>query len=433
MQHFKIKQTAFINNRMRNSPLVLLLVVSIAAFVVYTGMYGFRKPFTVGLYEQWTFLGISYKVCLVIAQVIGYMISKFIGIRVIASMNPKFRILGILVCILSAWFALLLFAIVPAPYNIICMFLNGLPLGMVFGLVFGFLEGRKTTEIMGAFLASSFIFASGLAKTVGKWLLLNFNIHDFWMPFVAGSIFLVPLLIALWLLSQTPVPNQSDMLLRTERVPMNKQERKLFVWRFGWLLLPVIISYMLFTIVRDFSEDFANELWAETGYQTNAGVFVNSSTVITLFVLIIIATFFSIKSNIKAFILTHILVIIGLFISLGATLLFNQHFLSPLYWMIFSSAGLYLAYLPFNCLYFERMISTYSVKGNVGFVMYIADAFGYLGTVLVLLIKEFVSFQFSWVVFFSFLFTVSAIIGIILVFITLMGHLKFFKLSKQIL
>ncbi len=386
MQHFKIKQTAFINNSMRNSPLALLLVVSIAAFVVYTGMYGFRKPFTVGLYEQWTFLGISYKVCLVIAQVIGYMISKFIGIRVIASMNPKFRILGILVCILSAWFALLLFAIVPAPYNIICMFLNGLPLGMVFGLVFGFLEGRKTTEIMGAFLASSFIFASGLAKTVGKWLLLNFNIHDFWMPFVAGSIFLVPLLIALWLLSQTPVPNQSDMLLRTERVPMNKQERKLFVWRFGWLLVPVIISYMLFTIVRDFSEDFANELWAETGYQTNAGVFVNSSTVITIFVLIIIATFFSIKSNLKAFIFTHILVIIGLLISLGATLLFNQHFLSPLYWMIFSSAGLYLAYLPFNCLYFERMISTYSVKGNVGFVMYIADAFGYLGTVLVLLL-----------------------------------------------
>lgn len=433
MQHLKIKQTAFINKSMRNSPLVLLLVVSIAAFVVYTGMYGFRKPFTVGLYEQWTFLGISYKVCLVIAQVIGYMISKFIGIRVIASMNPKFRVLGILLCILSAWFALLLFAIVPAPYNIICMFLNGLPLGMVFGLVFGFLEGRKTTEIMGAFLASSFIFASGLAKTVGKWLLLNFNIHDFWMPFVAGSIFLVPLLIALWLLSQTPVPNQSDMLLRTERVPMNKQERKLFVWRFGWLLVPVIISYMLFTIVRDFSEDFANELWAETGYQTNAGVFVNSSTVITIFVLIIIATFFSIKSNLKAFIFTHILVIIGLLISLGATLLFNQHFLSPLYWMIFSSAGLYLAYLPFNCLYFERMISTYSVKGNVGFVMYIADAFGYLGTVLVLLIKEFVSFQFSWVVFFSFLFTVSAIIGIVLVFITLKGHLKFFKLSKQIL
>lgn len=433
MSFFNIRHNAFINNRMKNSPAVLLLVVSFAAFVVYTGMYGFRKPFTVGLYESWSFLGISYKVCLVIAQVIGYMISKFIGIRVIASMNPQHRIQGILICILTAWLALFLFAVIPAPYNIICMFLNGLPLGMVFGLVFGFLEGRKTTEIMGAFLASSFIFASGLAKTVGKWLLININIHDFWMPFIAGSIFLIPLLFALWLLKQTPVPSESDIMVRTERVPMNKQERLKFVMKFGWLLLPVVISYMLFTIVRDFSEDFANELWAETGYISDAGIFVKSSTIITIFVLIIIASFFSIKSNYRAFIYTHILVIAGLLMSLVSTILFNQAFLSPVSWMIFSTAGLYLAYLPFNCLYFERMISTYSVKGNVGFVMYIADAFGYLGTVLVLLIKEFVTLQFSWVIFFSFLFSSTALVGIVLVLFTLFGHKYFFKFSNQIL
>ncbi|OYY09809.1 MAG: hypothetical protein B7Y66_07680 [Sphingobacteriia bacterium 35-36-14] len=101
--------------------------------------------------------------------------------------------------------------------------------------------------------------------------------------------------------------------------------------------------------------------------------------------------------------------------------------------MLLSTAGLYLAYLPFNCIYFERMISTYSVRGNVGFVMYIADAFGYMGTVLVLLIKEFITFQFSWVIFFTFLFTVTAIIGIVLVLFTVIGHIKYFKLSNQIL
>lgn len=433
MTAFNFRHNVCISNWMKNSPAVLLLIVSFSAFVVYTGMYGFRKPFTVGLYESWTFFGMSYKVCLVIAQVVGYMISKFIGINIIASMDPRNRIQGILFCILFAWFALFLFAIVPAPYNIICMFLNGLPLGMVFGLVFGFLEGRKTTEILGAFLASSFIFASGLAKTVGKWLLLSFDIHDFWMPFIAGGIFLIPLLFALWLLKQTPIPNQSDILVRSERVPMSMQERKEFVWRFGWLLAPIVISYMLFTIVRDFSEDFANELWIETGYKAAAGIFVQSSTMITLFVLVIIAAFFSIKSNFKAFIYTHVLVIIGLLISLFSTLFFTQQMLSPLYWMLLSTAGLYLAYLPFNCIYFERMISTYSVRGNVGFVMYIADAFGYLGTVLVLLIKEFISFQFSWVVFFTFLFTVTAIIGIVLVLFTVIGHIKYFKLSNQIL
>lgn len=433
MTAFNFRHNVCISNWMKNSPAVLLLIVSFSAFVVYTGMYGFRKPFTVGLYESWTFFGMSYKVCLVIAQVVGYMISKFIGINIIASMDPRNRIQGILFCILFAWFALFLFAIVPAPYNIICMFLNGLPLGMVFGLVFGFLEGRKTTEILGAFLASSFIFASGLAKTVGKWLLLSFDIHDFWMPFIAGGIFLIPLLFALWLLKQTPIPNQSDILVRSERVPMSKQERKEFVWRFGWLLAPIVISYMLFTIVRDFSEDFANELWIETGYKAATGIFVQSSTMITLFVLVIIAAFFSIKSNFKAFIYTHVLVIIGLLISLFSTLFFTQQMLSPLYWMLLSTAGLYLAYLPFNCIYFERMISTYSVRGNVGFVMYIADAFGYLGTVLVLLIKEFITFQFSWVVFFTFLFTVTAIVGIVLVLFTVIGHIKYFKLSNQIL
>jgi hypothetical protein len=253
------------------------------------------------------------------------------------------------------------------------------------------------------------------------------------MPFVAGSIFLVPLLVALWLLKQTPVPNESDIIQRSERVPMNKEDRLKFVLKFGWLLLPVVISYMLFTIVRDFSEDFANELWAETGYVSDAGIFVQSSTIITILVLLIIASFFRIQSNFKAFIYAHVLVIAGLIMSLLSTILFNQHVISPFYWMIFSTAGLYVAYLPFNCLYFERLISTYSVNGNVGFVMYIADSFGYLGTVIVLLIKEFVSLQFSWVYFFSILFTISSIVGIILVLFTLIGHIKYYKLSKQIL
>lgn len=433
MHYFKIRHNDFLNNRMQNSPAFLLFVVSFAAFVVYTGMYGFRKPYTVGLYTNWTFLGISYKVCLVIAQVLGYMISKFIGIRIIASIDPKFRIQGILICILTAWVALFLFAIIPAPYNIFCMFLNGLPLGMVFGLVFGFLEGRKTTEIMGAFLVSSFIFASGLAKSVGKWLLINIDIHDFWMPFIAGGVFLIPLLFALWLLKQTPIPSSSDVLVRSERIPMNLKEQKKFVTQFGWLLLPVVISYMLFTIVRDFSEDFANELWMETGYIADAGIFVRTSTWITIFVLIIIGSFFTIKSNFKAFVYSHILVILGLLLSLISTLLFYQQLLNPINWMILSTAGLYLAYLPFNCLYFERMISSYEIKGNVGFVMYIADAFGYLGTVIVLLVKEFISIQFSWVFFFSLLFIVAAIGGICLVLFTLVGHLKYFKLSKQVI
>ncbi len=395
-------------------------------------MYGFRKPYTVGTYSNLFFLGISYKVCLVIAQVLGYMCSKFYGIKFISGMKPQRRAAYIIIFIAIAWASLLLFALIPAPYNIICMFINGLPLGMVFGLVFGFLEGRKSTELMGAALVTSFIFGSGFAKTIGKNLLLHFHVSDWWMPFAAGAFFVIPLLLFVWLLKKAPPPNDEDIANRTIRKPMTSAERKMFLKQFGFAIAPIIFAYAIFTIVRDFVEDFANELWTETGYQQNAGIFAQTSTIIALVILAVIASFFLIKNNYKAFRAAHFLIITGLLVSAVATLFFNFHIISPLLWMLFATTGLYLAYLPFNCVYFERMIATYKINGNIGFVMYIADAFGYLGTVTVLLVKEFINLKYSWVSFFSSLFYTSAILGVVLVSISLSTHSKsYIKLCNK--
>src|ERR1700743_462025 len=167
---------------------VFILYVSLTSFTVYACMYGFRKPFTASSFDGIVVFGhIHYKSVLVIAQTIGYMLSKFYGIRVIAGMDPAKRAGFIVKLVLTAWVSLLLFGLVPPPYNVVFMFINGLPLGMVWGLVFGFLEGRRTTELMGAVLATSFIFASGLAKTIGKSILLFAGVGEFWMPFVAGA------------------------------------------------------------------------------------------------------------------------------------------------------------------------------------------------------------------------------------------------------
>jgi MFS family permease len=426
------------NNKLTNwlakSPVVLVVYISICAFVVYSCMYGFRKPYTVGTYSNLSFMGISYKVCLVIAQVLGYMCSKFYGIRFISAMQPKRRAFFILLFIGIAWLSLLLFALIPPPYNIICMFINGLPLGMVFGLVLGSLEGRRTSELMGAVLATSFIFASGLAKTIGKWLLLDFNITGWWMPFTAGAVFVVPLLISVWLLSKAPPPSEEDKQHRTERKPMTALERKAFIRKFGTSLVAIVTAYVVFTIVRDFCEDFANELWTETGYANSAGIFAKTSTIISVIALAVIGGFFLIKNNYRAFRISHFIIMAGVLLSAIATIFFNLHFISPFLWMVLAVTGMYLAYIPFNCMYFERMLAAYKINGNVGFVMYIADAFGYLGTVTVLLIKEFIPIQYSWVSFFSLLFYTAGILGVVLVIISLITHSKLYKslwTSKQ--
>ena len=267
---------------------------------------------------------------------------------------------------------------------------------------------------MGAILATSFIFASGFAKTTGKWLMLDFGVTEWWMPFATGAIFILPVFVGVWLLKQTPPPNTDDIAHRTIRKPMSKADRKDFLLRFGKAIAPVITAYILLTIVRDFIEDFANEVWAETGYANNAGIFTQTSVTVSLIVLSVIGGFFLIKNNYRAFMLNHILICFGFLLAAGATLLFNLHHISPIVWMVCASAGLYLGYVPFNCLYFERLLATYKVDGNVGFVMYIADSFGYLGTVVVLLIKELGNFHPKWVDFFSFMFYTASAIGVLL-------------------
>ena len=107
-----------------------------------------------------------------------------------------------------------------------------------------------------------------------------------------------------------------------------------------------------------------------------------------------------VKNNINAFLINHYIIIAGYVLALLATLLFKNNQIIAMMWMVMIGTGLYLSYVPFNALYFERMIASFKVKGNVGLIMYVADAFGYLGSVLVLFVKQFFGLHLSWTSFF---------------------------------
>lgn len=135
----------------------------VAAFGAYFCMYAFRKPFTAGAYADWSLGGVGYKTVLVTAQVLGYTLSKFLGIKVVSEVAPHKRAVRLLTLIAGAEVALLLFGLTPAPFNFLWLFVNGAFLGMVFGLALGFLEGRRHTEALAAGLCTSFIVADGVA------------------------------------------------------------------------------------------------------------------------------------------------------------------------------------------------------------------------------------------------------------------------------
>jgi len=376
------------------------LYTSVSAFCLYTCIFALRKTFGVATYEGLRLWGVDYKIWMVISQVIGYMLSKFIGIKVVSELGSNARAKGILLMVSIASLSWLFFAITPPPYNLIFLFFNGLPLGMVWGLVFGYLEGRKFTEVLGASLSVSFIFSAGFAKTIGGFIMADWGTSEFWMPFVSACLFFPPLLLFLWLLDKIPPPTPEDELLRTKRKPMTGKERVQFTLTFLPGLVLLVLTYMLLTAFRDFRDNFSAEIWQSLGYGDKPSIFTQTEVPVTIVVLIVIGSLMVIKNNYKAMIINHIIVLLGM-VTVGlSTLAFERDLISAPVWMVLVGMGLYFGYIQFNSIFFDRLIATFRYVSTVGFLIYLADSFGYLCSVGVLLYKEFGNSQLSWLNFF---------------------------------
>lgn len=390
-------------------------------------MYAFRKPFTASGYEGLRFAGIDYKIWLIIAQTAGYTISKFAGIRFIAEMRNEKRAASIIRLITVSWIALFFFALFPPPFNIFFLLLNGIPLGVIYGLVFSYLEGRQTTELLGAILAASFILASGFAQSVGKFILVEWQISHWWMPWVTGLLFFGPLVFFTWLLDKTPAPTAGDKSLRTRRQPMRKKARRDFLRSFFPGLVLLITAYILLTIVRDYRSNFASEIWKELGYGQSIAVFTSSELPASLLVLVLMGLLVLVKNNMLALLLNHGVILAGFMLALASTFLFLYQFLSPFWWMTLTGAGLYMGYVPFNCMLFERLIASFRYVSNAGFIIYVADSFGYLGSDLVLLMKNFMSLDISWTNFFIRIVFIASFSGLLLVFLSALYFKRKYK------
>jgi len=407
-----------------------LISVSIAVicFLTYASVYAFRKPFTIGLYlDEPKIFGVDYKNILVIAQVLGYTISKFYGIKFIAELNKVGRGWSILILIILSFIPLLLFPLFKSPWNIVFLFLNGLPLGVLWGLIFSFVEGRKTSDFIGATMAVSFIVSSGFVKTVAKWIQLTYHIQENWIPFYTGLVFLIPVIILVYLLEKIPDPTPIEAAEKSIRVPMDKSERKRFFKMFSFGLVSFIFIYILLTLFRDIRDNFAADIWLELGYGNSAGIFTSTELPIAFSVLVLIASMIYINNNKLAFQISQIIILAGFIICGISTFLFMQQIISGYVWIVLVGLGLYMGYIPFNCILFDRMIASFKIKGNVGYFMYLVDSFGYLASVLVIVLKGSMGISISWTYFYSHGVLALSILGSLISITTLLYFNKKYK------
>lgn len=424
----KIKN--YLSRQFETHQVFLTIWASVAAFGAYFCMYMYRKPYTSAIFEGQMIFGLDYKIILIISQVAGYALSKFVGIRIVSSMKAGSRSRYYIGLIGIALMGLSFFYFSSPIWSLLWLFVNGLALGLIWGVVFQYLEGRSITELLTVILSANFIFTSGVAKSIGQYC-LQFGISEKMMPMAIGWCFVPLTLFFVWMLSMIPPQSQKDMDQRIERRPMTQAERKAIIKNFGSVLILFILGYILLTMIRDVRDNFGVEIWKDLGYGGDVTVYTTSEIPATLILLFLLGTLYRIKDNKKALLLNLWLNIAGLVLLVLTTLAFYMGYISGMLWMMITGLGLFVPYILYNGILFDRLIGAFKIIGNVGFFMYIVDAFGYLSSVGILLYKNFGNHHISWLQFYTMLCIVAGILGIAIMIFTHFVIVSLLKKSEE--
>lgn len=385
--------------RKRLSDFLFILWAGGAALLSYSLVYALRKPFTAASFENAEFFDMDYKVVVTISQILGYVVSKFIGIKLISELQSEERFKFILTSVLLAEASLILFGLLSTPFNVAAMFLNGLSLGCMWGVIFSFIEGRRVTDILASLLGVSMVISSGTAKSVGLYVMNHFHVSEFWMPALIGAVALPLLLLLGWALNKLPEPNKEDIAMKSERETLNGKQRWELFKSFMPFLSMLFIANIAIVVLRDIKEDFLVNIIDVSAY--SPWLFAQIDSVVTLIILGIFGLMVLVKDNLKALSVLFGLIIAGMIIMSVVSFGQQQLRLSPVIWLFIQSLCLYIAYLTFQTIFFDRFIACFRIRGNVGFFIVTTDFLGYTGTVLVLVLKEFCNPDIDWAVFYN--------------------------------
>lgn len=369
------------------------------ALLSYSLVYALRKPFTAAEFDGLQVAGMDYKIVVSIIQLIGYVCAKMLGIKFISELKPEGRLKFIIGSAALSELSLVAFGLLSAPYNIFALFFNGLSLGCMWGVIFSFLEGRRTTDILASIMGVSMALSSGVAKSLGLYALNDLGVSEFWMPALVGAVAFPLLCFMGWMMTKFPAPTAADIAARTKRVTLDGRQRwQLFV-KFMPLLIMLFGANLLLTVQRDIKEDFIVCIIDVS--QVSSWAFAHLDSIATLVLLGVFALLSAVGNHLRALCLILIMSAIGMgtIAFLGAEA--GSLNMPVTAWLFLQTLCIDIAYLSFQTIFFERFIACFKVQGNVGFFIITIDFIGYLGTLCLLLFKEFQAPHIDWTSFYN--------------------------------
>jgi hypothetical protein len=377
------------------------LLGCVAGLGLYFSTCVLRKTFTAAMFLdettgealEWFSSGITLKTALVLSQMAGFMIAKLVAIKIVSEAKGRQDVWLAAVNVLAELTLVVFGALGTAPnWTPVPMFFNGLMVGMVWGLVVLYFEGRQGSDTMLVFLSLSLIVSHGFVKDVGL-VTMDWGVDEFWMPAVTGGIFLPMCLGSLLALNQLPPPSEEEVLDKTERINMDHKARTKYFLMFWPGLTCLWIGYVFPTAYRDYRDSFTVEIFAEMKYDVESGMIGRSETIVAAILLVPLAVIVFIKSNVRAFTVTMFCLIFASVLLLGVvyTYMGAGNYIDSYTYYVLTGVASYLAYVPYTSVLFERMVAVLHEPCNLGFLMAIMDALGYIGVFMLFLLAEYSS------------------------------------------
>jgi hypothetical protein len=198
---------------------------------------------------------------------------------------------------------------------------------------------------------------------------------------------------------------------------MNRAQRQDFMRKFFPGMAMLVAAYFLLTAFRDFRDSYMVEILNELGhgYEGNETSISKMELGVTLGVFAVMAAMFFIRDNRRAMLGIFAVMAAGMLVVGGATALWAYGRLDGFWWILWLGFGLYLVYVPYNALLFDRLIAWTGTAGTAVFAIYVADALGYTGSIGVQVFRDVLVGETSRAVFLARFAMVLSISGVALI------------------
>ena len=257
-------------------------------------------------------------------------------------------------------------------------------------------------------LSINFIFSFGVAKSLSRMSIETWKVPEIYTSFVTGLLYIPLLLLAVWMLTKIPPPSAAESESRGERVPLNGQQRKQLFRQFFVGLAAITFINLLLTILRDVKDNYAVEILRVVKPSFKPAIFAQMETIAAVIVLLLLLLLAAFKNHFRSIAAHHVAIGCGLLTILLSAWLLQQRIFDPVFNLVLNTIGVYVCYNTLQCLFLDRFIAAFKIKGNIGFFFYFMDSIGYLGSCFIIVNKEILNARVNWLNYFL---AISFILG----------------------